>query len=311
MVTQTRRPVGCCLHLPQQKLSSGNDYLNTQTNGLFGLLSDPITLTMANASVDTIEAALAGTYLSAQPSFFLGLPIELREEIYGHVISDDPASLRITFNAQPGATAPNQYHKLLDTCQQTRQEYTRVLLRHRGITATIHHFNFEPLLGFLSQLPDAYLDSLPKQLAPLDLAASDANHTTTEAGLHILLSIEGTHAAAVEGFRRWMLIQRGSEAVGQRLRVSYRLTDRPGLHYNLGTAFLALWSDFEAVGDDITRVESLGMIRCLLKDVRHRELSFEALTTPMVLQNAATEITRTFTAAGQNEHSGSSATLAS
>lgn len=267
---------------------------------------------MANASVDTIEAALAGTSLSAQPSLFLSIPIELRDEVYGHVISDDPVSLRITFNSQPGASTQNQYHKLLDTCQQTRQEYTRVLLRHCGITATIHHFNFEPLLEFLSQLPDAYLESLPKQLAPLDLAASDANYTTTEAGLHILVSVEEgkySHVAAVKGFKRWMFVQRGSEAANSRLRVSYRLTNRPDLHFSLSLAFLAISADFEGVGDDITRVETLGMMRRLLRSVSHAELSYEAFMGGMLLQNSARDITRTVAAAGQNDHSRSDATL--
>lgn len=271
-------------------------------------------LTMAKNSVDTIDAAMSATALIPQASLFLNFPTELRDEIYGHVASDAPTTSRITFDARRDDNIYDDFHTLLHTCKQTRQEYTRALLRHRGITATIHHFYFDPLMAFLSKLPKSYLHSLPKQIAPLDLAASDANYTTTEAKVHILLKIDDDNnkRAAVNGFRRWMLYQKNLEATNSRLRVSYRFINRPDLHHDLGVQWVYLWQRFEGGAEnDITRVETLGMMRCLLKSVVYDDESRETLFTSIFVPGTETEITRTaIMAAGRkNAYGPSSATL--
>lgn len=126
------------------------------------------------------------------PSAFLQLPIELRDEIYSHVASTDPASPSLTFSAQSGVTAPRVHHGLLHACNQTRKEYTRALLRFSGITASIGNFDFQPLVAFFSQLPSTFLDSLPKQLTPLELTASQIDFVNPGAKVHILVKSQTT-----------------------------------------------------------------------------------------------------------------------
>lgn len=201
------------------------------------------------------------------PPTFLQLPTELRDEIYSHVASTDPASSTITFNAQSGATASHVYHGLLHACKQTRKEYTRALLRYSGITATIENFDFQPLVVFISQLPTTFLESLPKQLAPLELTASAIDYVNPGAKAHILVKITDDIPAALEGLRRWQVKQLGMEAIGSRFKVTYRFIGRSDMQLRLGVQLSGLMEKLEDSGDAITQAELKGMMRALLKGV--------------------------------------------
>jgi hypothetical protein len=215
------------------------------------------------------DAALVRTPKSmlTLPSTFLELPIELRDEIYSHVASTDPASSSITFSAQSGVTASHIYHGLLHACKQTREEYTRALVRFSGITATIENFEFEPLVAFVSQLPSTFLDSLPKQLTPLDLTASQIDFVNPEARVHILVKITDGIPAALKGIRRWQVKQLSLENTGSRPKVNYRFVGRADLQVRLGMQFVGLIERLEGSNDAITQAELKGMLRALLKGV--------------------------------------------
>jgi hypothetical protein len=144
---------------------------------------------------------------STRHSAFLNLPLELRDEIYGHIASDDPTTSRLVFGAQSNTI---QHHSLLYTCKQTQQEYTRALLRYPGITAIIHNFDFHPFMAFLSSLPLSYLDLLPKQSTSLGFATSIANYATTEADVHLLINMTDDLDAALGGLERWWIRQKHS-----------------------------------------------------------------------------------------------------
>ena len=204
---------------------------------------------------------------STLPSAFLQLPIELRDEIYSHVASTDPASSSITFNAHSGVTAPHVYHGLLHACNQTRKEYTRALLRYSGITASIENFDFQPLVAFIGQLPSTFLNSLPKQLAPLELTASQIDYANFGAKVHIVVHITDDIPAALKGIRRWQVKQQSLETTGSRLKLSYRFIGRPDLQVRLGVQLSELMGKLESPNDAITQAELQGMMRALLKGV--------------------------------------------
>ena len=204
---------------------------------------------------------------STLPSAFLRLPIELRDEIYSHVASTDPASSSITFSAQSGGIAPRVYHGLLHACNQTRREYTRALLRFAGITASIENFDFQPLVAFFRQLPSTFLDSLPKQLTPLELTASQIDFVNLGAKVHIFVQITDDVPAALKGIRRWQVQQQSLEATGTRLKLSYRFIGRPDLQVRLGVQLSGLMEKLEGPNDAITQAELKGMMRALLKGV--------------------------------------------
>lgn len=204
---------------------------------------------------------------STLPSAFLQLPIEIRDEIYSHVASTDPASSSITFSAQSGVTASHTYHGLLHACNQTRMEYTRALLRFPGITASIENFDSQPFVAFISQLPREFLDSLPKQLAPLQLTASDIDFVNPGAKVHILVKLTDDFPAALEGIRRWQVKQQSLEASDSRLKVNYRFIGRPDLQVRLGVQLSRLMEKLEGSNDAITQADLKGMMRALLKGV--------------------------------------------
>lgn len=204
---------------------------------------------------------------STLPSAFLQLPIELRDEIYSHVASADPASSSITLSAQSGVTASHVYHGLLHACSQTRKEYTQALLRYSGVTATIENFDFQPLVAFFSQLPVTFLDSLPKQLTPLELTASIIDFANPGAKVHILVKLTDDIPAALEGIRRWQFKQQSLEVSGSRLKVDYRFIGRPDLQVRLGVQLSGLMEKLEGSNDAITQAELTGMMRALLKGV--------------------------------------------
>lgn len=215
-----------------------------------------------NSNVDTVSPVTPNATLD---SAFLAIPIELRDEIYSHIASNDPASPTLTFNSQPLASASYVYDGLLHACKQTRHEYTGALLRYSGITATIEHFDFQPFAAFLGQLPSTYLDSLPKQLAPLDLTAIKTDFINPGAKVYLNINIGDDVPSALEGLRRWLIKQRSLEDSGSRLRICYRFVDRPDLHVRLGLHLPDLIKAFEGVDDAITRAELFGMMRVLLK----------------------------------------------
>jgi hypothetical protein len=213
------------------------------------------------------DAVSSGTCDSAPPSAFLQLPIELRDEIYSHVASNDPASATITLSSQPGVTASHVYHGLLHACKQTRKEYTRALLRYSAITAIIENFNFEPLVAFISQLPRTFLDSLPKQLTPFELTASQIDFVNSGAKVHVLVRITDDVPAALGGIRRWQVKQQGLERISSRFKVSYRFIGRSDLQLRLGVQLCGLMEQLEGSNDAITQAELKGMMRALLKGV--------------------------------------------
>jgi hypothetical protein len=222
---------------------------------------------MAESRQRRTDAALIGTCDSTLPSAFLQLPIELCDEIYSHVASTDPASATITLSSQPGVTASHVYHGLLHACKQTRKEYTRALLRYSGITAIIENFDFQPLVAFISQLPRTFLDSLPKQLAPLELTTSGIDYVNLGAKVHILVKITDNIPAALEGIRRWQVKQQSLEVIGSRFKVTYRFFGRSDLQLRLGVQLCVLMERLEGSNDAITQAELKGMIRALLKGV--------------------------------------------
>jgi hypothetical protein len=168
------------------------------------------TVAMTNTRANPSSPVLFGTSRSTTRSAFLNIPLELRDEIASHVIPDDPTTLRIVFDAQPDASSPIQHHSLLYTCKQTQREYTRALLRFPGITATIHNFDFQPLMAFLSRLPCIYLDVLPKQPTSLGFATSIANYAITEANVHLLINMTDDLDAALGVLERWWIRQKRS-----------------------------------------------------------------------------------------------------
>jgi len=222
---------------------------------------------MAESCQKGTGAASVMICVSALPSAFLQLPIELRDEIYSHVASTDPASSSITFSAQSGVTASCVYHGLLHACKQTREEYTRALLRYSGITANIEDFDFQPLVAFISQLPSTFLDSLPKQLTPLELTASQIYFANPEARVHILVKITDDIPATLKGIRRWQVKQMSLETTGSRPKVDYRFIGRADLQVRLGVQLSELVEKLEGSNDAITQAELKGMMRALLKGV--------------------------------------------
>ena len=223
--------------------------------------------TMAENCQRGTNAAFLEKRDSTLPSAFLQLPIELRDEIYSHVASTDPASSNITFGAQSGVTASHVYHGLLHACSQTRKEYTRALLRYSGVTATIENFDFQPLVAFFSQLPSIFLDSLPKQLTPVELTASEIDYVNPGAKVHILVKVKDDVPAALEGIRRWQVKQQSLEATGSRLKVDYRFVGSAHLQMRLGVQLSGLMEKLEGWSDAITQAELKGMLRALLKGV--------------------------------------------
>ena len=201
---------------------------------------------------------------STLPSAFLQLPVELRDEIYSHVASNDPDSSSITFHVQPGPATPYVYHGLLYACKQTRQEYTQALLRYYGITATIENFDFQPFVAFLSELPGTFLASLPKQLAPLDFKAIKTEYLNPGARVIISIKMADSVSDALEGFRLWQVKQKSLEATGSRLQVNYEFVNRPYPQMRLGMEVLALAAGFDGSNDAITRAEILGTTRALV-----------------------------------------------
>ncbi|KAM0702976.1 hypothetical protein Q7P35_010408 [Cladosporium inversicolor] len=223
---------------------------------------------MAESCLEGTDAASIRTCDSSiLPPTFLKLPIELRDEIYSHVASTEPASTTITFNPQPGVTASHVYHGLLPACKQTRKEYTRALLRFSGIAATIENFDFQPLVAFISQLPSTFLDSLPKQLAPLELTASQIDYVNPRAKVHILVKITDDIPAALQGLQRWQIKQQSLEAIGSRFKVTYRFIGRSDLQLRLGVQLSELMEKLEGSNDAITQAELKAMMRALLKGV--------------------------------------------
>jgi hypothetical protein len=222
---------------------------------------------MAESFQKGTDAAPTGTCDSTLPSAFLQLPIELRDEIYSHVASTDPASSNVTLSSQPSVTASHVYHGLLHASKQTRKEYTQALLRYSGITATIENFDFRPLVAFISQLPSTFLDSLPKQLAPLELTASGIDYVNPGAKVHILVKITDDIPAALEGIRQWQLKQQSLEAIGSRFKVTYRFIGRSDLQLRLGVQLCGLMEKLEGSNDAITQAELKGTMRALLKGV--------------------------------------------
>ena len=227
------------------------------------------------------EMNLSGTGVAANmtceptlPPAFLQMPIELRDEIYSLVASTDPSSSAVTFSAQPDAAASHVYHGLLHACKQTRHEYTRVLLRYTGITATIENFDFQPFGSFLGQLPGVFLDSLPKQVAPIDFKAVKTEYLNPTAKVHILINMTDEIPAALEGFRRWQFKQRSLESTGSRLQIDYQFANRPHLQVRLGMQVLGLAADFDPLNDAITRAEILATTRALVNGVSSNEASW-------------------------------------
>jgi hypothetical protein len=285
----------------------------------------PTTAMTDTRAIPTNQVSL-GTPRSTQHSAFLNLPVELRDEIYSHVATDDPTSSRIVFDAQPhgadGRSAsghrgfarirrlisrttsqpdtvtPIEHHSLLYACKQLRREYTRALLRYPGITATIHNFDFQPFMAFLSRLPSSYLALLPKQSTPLGFQTSEANYTTTEADVHLLLDMpddDDDVQAALEGLERWWTKQKSLEVSRSRLRVSYRFTKRPGpveldlhLHFCCGLTEPPLWplADVEGTNNEVAEWEALGMHRALLKSETYPEGSGDAGMVFHMLRNS-------------------------
>jgi hypothetical protein len=225
------------------------------------------TSTMAESCQKGTDVAPTGTCDYTLPSAFLQLPIELRDEIYSHVASTDPASSTITLTSQPGGTASHVYHGLLHACKQTRTEYTRALLRYSGITAIVENFDLEPLVAFISQLPRAFLDSLPKQFVPLELTASGIDYVNPGARVHIQVKITDDIPAALEGIRRWQVKQQSLERIGSRCKVTYRFIGRSDLQLRLGVQLCGLMERLEGSNDAITQAELKGMMRALLKGV--------------------------------------------
>lgn len=222
---------------------------------------------MAESCQKGTDAAPIGTCDPTLPSAFLHLPVELRDEIYSHVASTDPAYSTITLSSQPGVTASRVYHGLLHACKQTRKEYTQTLLRYSGITATIENFDFQPLVAFISQLPSIFLDSLSKQLVPLELTASGIDYVNPGAGVHLLVKITDDVPAALEGIRRWQVKQQSLERIGSRFKVTYRFIGRSDLQLRLGVQLCGLMEKLEGSNDAITQAELKGMMRALLKGV--------------------------------------------
>jgi hypothetical protein len=218
------------------------------------------------------------------PSTFLKLPTELRDEIYSHVVSTSPASSTITFHPEPGVTASHVYHGLLQACRQTRKEYTQALLRYPGITATIANFDFQLLVAFISQLPTIFLESLPKQLAPLELAPSEIDYVNPGARVHILVNITDDIPPALEGIRRWQIKQQSLEADGSRLKVTYRFVGRSDLQLRLGVQLCRLMEKLESSNDAITQAELKGMMRALLKGVAFHSDAEEAAAALFLLE---------------------------
>jgi hypothetical protein len=281
---------------------------------------------MTDTRANPSNPVLFGTSRSTHHSAFLNLPVELRDEIYSHVATDDPTSSRIVFDAQPhGAdgksvsghrgsarirrligritsqpdtVTPIEHHSLLYACKQLRREYTRALLRYPGITATIHNFDFQPFMAFLSRLPSSYLALLPKQSTPLGFQTSEANYTTTEADVHLLLDMpddDDDVQAALEGLERWWTKQKSLEVSRSRLRVSYRFTKRPGpvgldlhLHFCCGLTEPPLWplADVEGTNNEVAEWEALGMHRALLKSETYPEGSGDAGMVFHMLRNS-------------------------
>jgi hypothetical protein len=164
-------------------------------------------IAIADTRVNPSNLISIGTSRPTLQSAFLSLPLELRDEVYSHVISDNPSTSRVVFDAQPDSV---QHHSLLYTCKQTQQEYTRALLRYPGITATIYNFDFQPFMAFLSRLPTSYLELLPKQSTTLGFATSIANYATTEANVHLLISMTDDLDATLGGLERWWIRQKRS-----------------------------------------------------------------------------------------------------
>jgi hypothetical protein len=160
-------------------------------------------------AIPTNQVSL-GTPRSSQHSAFLNLPVELRDEIYSHVATDDSTTSRIVLNALQDASSSFQHHSLLHTCKQIQREYTRALLRYPDTTATIHDFDFQPLMAFLIRLPCSYLDVLPKEPTSLGFATSIANYTTTEANIHLLVNMTDDLEAEFGGSERWWIRQKQS-----------------------------------------------------------------------------------------------------
>ena len=222
---------------------------------------------MAESCLKRTDSASIRTCDSISSPTFLKLPTELRDEIYSHVASTDPVSSAITFNVQSGATASHAYHGLLHACKQTRKEYIRALLRYSGITATIEAFDFQPLVTFISQLPSTFLDSLPKQLAPLELTASEIDYLNPGAKVHIVVKITDDIPAALEGIRHWQVKQSNMEATSSRLKVTYRFIGRSDLQLRLGVRLSGMMNKLGGSNYAITQAELQGMMRALLKGV--------------------------------------------
>jgi hypothetical protein len=158
---------------------------------------------MADTRANPASPVPFGTPISTQHSAFLNLPLEIRDEIYGHVASDDPTTSRLIFDSQSDST---QHHSLLNTCKQTQQEYICALLRYPGITATIYNSDFTSFLAFLNRLPTAYLDILWDQSTSLEFASSAMKHPTAmtaEADVHLLISLTGDMHSALGKLEHW------------------------------------------------------------------------------------------------------------
>jgi hypothetical protein len=244
--------------------------------------------TMTDCHLDATDAASIGVRDDRPPSAFLQLPAELRDEIYSHVASTDPASA-ITFSPQPGATGSRVYHGLLHACKQTRTEYTRALLRYPEITTTVENFDFEPFVAYISELPSSFLDLLPKQLAPLELTASKIEFVNPGAKVHILVNITDDEPTALKGLRRWQVKQCSMEAVGSRFKVDYRFVGRPDLQARLGIQivfFPGLIDRFEGSDDAITQAELKGMMRALLNGMTSLSDAEEASNALYLLETS-------------------------